>query len=99
MYLFTDGVKCSEKTLVEGYNKGDGIRAGGLMRKWHSGWDLKADRFSTAVEGGSGVPESGNAHAKALEMTEPFLFFILLKFLLSAVWDSWNFQNQAPKLP
>ena len=33
MYLFTDGVKCSEKTLVEGYNKGDGIRAGGLMRK------------------------------------------------------------------
>ena len=33
MYLFTGGVKCSEETLAEGCNKGDGIRAGGLMRK------------------------------------------------------------------
>ena len=96
--LFTDGVKSSEETLIEGCNKGDGIRAGGLMRKWHSGWDLKADKFSTAIEEGSSVPESGNGTCKGPGDSRDFSLFYLAEVSFISNLGQLEFPKPSTKI-
>lgn len=97
-HLFTDGVKRPEETLVEGCNKGDGIRAGGLMRKWYSGWDLKADRFSTAIGEGSSVPESGNGTYKGPGDSRDFSLFYLAEVSFISSLGQLEFPKPSTKI-